>query len=166
MDKLEPDETVKAWLAGFIDGDGYISITEKYGCNPHQLSPYFRIRVGITNISRAILRLVAIYFGGSVSSGWDSPDTKKHRVYSWTIQGNMARDLLNDILPYLKLKYQQAKLAIQFQDALTEYKYRHMGEKLDSQIIQLRLTYKLLIHRLNEPDVIDYNVMQLLRKDE
>uniref|UniRef100_A0A6M3MB58 Putative homing endonuclease n=1 Tax=viral metagenome TaxID=1070528 RepID=A0A6M3MB58_9ZZZZ len=164
MDKLEPDETVNAWLAGFIDGDGSITISEKHNQSKRQLSPYFELRVSITNISKAILLLVNAYFGGSVSSGWDSPDARKHRVYSWTIQGNMARGLLKDILPYLKLKRPQAEVGIRLQDTILKSKSMHVGMKLDDSTIQIRLLTKAIVHRLNEPEMMDYNVNNLLKE--
>ena len=100
------EETEKAYIAGFIDADGSISILKDRNC--------YKPIVTISNCDKAVLE----YIKGLVDSG--SISTKKprkinHRVsYSLAIVYNKALELLNICLPYLRTKLPQAQAVLKW----------------------------------------------------
>jgi len=93
-----------AYLAGFFDGDGYISIYPT-GTNHH------RIGVAITQKHIDILNLYKSIFGGSISK-------LKTHAYIWQLSSKKAASFLVSILPYLILKKDEATIAIEYQELI------------------------------------------------
>ena len=106
-------ETQKAYLAGFVDGEGCISIT-KYK-RSHQVT--FRI----TNTNKEVLNYLCAITGlGYVnvfvmSTAEDrSPRFKDCKPqWKWQFSANGMRELLPVILPYLIVKLKVAKTALE-----------------------------------------------------
>lgn len=116
MEKLT--ETEKAYLAGFIDGEGCISITK------------YKSKI----INRSISYVLKLHIYQSGISGYEMLKTWKNKVglgfisgnkypehpaykdsHEWQITANDAILLLNEVIPYLVIKQSQAQLAIKFQ---------------------------------------------------
>jgi hypothetical protein len=98
-----------AWAAGFIDGDGFISI-EKSGKQGN--NGYFRFtsRVEATQgIVEPLLELINL-FDGSIH-----PVKNQYGEYfGWRLRGESVGPVLISLLPYLKVKNRQAEIAIEF----------------------------------------------------
>ena len=99
-----------AYLAGLIDGDGCILILSRKG-------PATR-----SDRARGLSFIVEVKIGGdsehlrglrqefkNIGSVYVRP---MDHLAEWTIAGQMARSLLADTLPYLRLKKRQALLAL------------------------------------------------------
>lgn len=93
-------ETDKAYVAGFVDGEGTVVIGRRYD-----------IQVTIGQVDIRPLHRIAGFYGGHVSFvDRHNPRWKSyHRV---TVAGNAAVRMLRDILPYLIVKADQAELAL------------------------------------------------------
>jgi hypothetical protein len=97
-----------AYLAGIIDGEGCISI-------PRWKNPKRARRIVLTVTMKqpeAVWELSRI-FGGRVNK----VDKKYIR---WTIGNQNAADALTNLLPYLRVKHEEAVLALKFQDSVNE----------------------------------------------
>lgn len=104
-----------AYLAGMIDGDGYISIarSERNG------SYYFGPQIGISGTRRQPHDLAASIWGGKVSLYF--PKNINHRPqYQWSRQGAVAAVAIKEILPHLRVKHEHAQLALECWDFLEE----------------------------------------------
>ena len=102
--------TFKAWLAGFIDGEGCIAISYYYhkdGRKKHYLS----LRIA-QKFQEPLLKIQEIY-GGSVCYTDCRP---KNQVYIHITSAKKAERILRDVLPYLTVKKAQAELALKFRD--------------------------------------------------
>lgn len=100
-------ETTLAYLAGMIDGDGFITITRSI----RNGKEYFGPQVGISGTRREPHDLAASLWGGAVSA--HTPKNPNHRVqYQWQRMGKDAVPILNAILPYLLVKKDHAYLAL------------------------------------------------------
>ncbi len=102
-----------AYTAGIIDGEGSIAIYNM-SMPPHtgKRTHALRVRVGMCDMG--IPHWLQLRFGGSVSKS--KPKNPRHlMVYTWTLSTKAAGGFLQSILPYLKLKQEQAELAIEFQ---------------------------------------------------
>jgi hypothetical protein len=124
MKIVEP--TTLAYLAGMIDGDGYISITR----GMHKGRLYFGPQVGIAGTRREPHDLASSIWGGKVSCY--EPKNSSHRSqYQWSRVGQMAVVVIQSIVPYLLIKRGHAEFVLDFWDFLeagkTDDPYPWMG---------------------------------------
>jgi len=91
------------WAAGFIDGESCISIQrqERYD------SVYFYMSMKVfQNDPRPLVDLTEL-FGGTIA--------QEGNGQSWRLGGPAAAEALKELLPYLRVKREQAEVAISFQ---------------------------------------------------
>lgn len=101
-----------AYAAGFLDGDGYIEIhIRRFRWNTGK-NPIYCLVVGSGCLDQPIINWLKKNFGGSVYTEKSTESTDNFR---WRIGADSAMNFLQEILPHLRLKVPQAKLAIQFQ---------------------------------------------------
>jgi len=93
-------EKTKAYVAGMLDAEGCISISNTY-----------QLRVKISNKNRKLMKYLVHHFGGIFkkvpnNDGW---------IYNWYTQGNKhTQRFLSNILPYLRIKLKEANLALEY----------------------------------------------------
>lgn len=97
-----------AYMAGFFDGEGSISIMRRAKGKPYWL----RVQLGQAN--KWILQLIQFQFGGSLFH--NRPRENRREAWQWSASANIAMGFLKCILPYLKLKKGEAEIAIHFQE--------------------------------------------------
>lgn len=103
------DELWIAWSAGFIDGEGSISISRQK--SPRMKTGHqFTIRLTGTNVVVAPLDRLMLMYGGSVYKG------RNRSAANWTIWSKGACDALRAMRPYFMVKGAHADLAIEFQE--------------------------------------------------
>ncbi len=108
------EATDLAYLAGMIDGDGYISITRS--CRRGRL--YFAPQVGIAGTRREPHDFAASIWGGKVSCYF--PRNPLHRPqFQWSRVGASAVLVIEAIRPYLLVKERHAELAIELFEHVT-----------------------------------------------
>ena len=108
MVNIKPEEI--AYIAGLFDGEGSIYISKGK-------KQYF-LTVSITNTDLYVLEFIKnLLHIGKISK---SPDKtmKHHKVYRLRLYSNDAKNFLEIVLPYLRVKTEQAKLAIEFQSKM------------------------------------------------
>lgn len=105
------------WLAGFIDGEGYIGIKKVKRVNPfsgYQLTS----RVVVSNTNEAVFTYLKRILGeNEIAFSVRYPKIEKHwkPAYKFEIQGlNPVRSLLNLVIPYLVVKLEQATIMLKF----------------------------------------------------
>jgi len=105
----------RAYLAGFIDGEGIMGI---YSTNhPKQKkmgwSPSFFSRIMVGNTDPEIPKFLKEYYGG-----WLGIETKRFRnglpCYRYYASGKVCDRILRDIVPYLKQKKERALMLIHY----------------------------------------------------
>jgi len=118
-----------AYLAGIFDGEGSVYINKT--SSPHSLklwerkTPNYALNCGVTNSYRGVLEIFQKLFGGSIY------DRKSHQVYDYRIDRIMAKEMLKNLLPYLVIKKEQARIAIEFQETLFATSKEVSEEKLE-----------------------------------
>lgn len=100
-----PAPTDLAWLAGFIDGEGCIQINVM----PNRC----HLRLDITQKDRRPLQQIQKWFGGALSKA------RADRVSYLRISTKQCADTLRAVRPYLRVKQDQADVAIEFQERRT-----------------------------------------------
>lgn len=120
VEKSKILEVEVAYLAGFFDGEGSIFIsTEKHNSCPHKLRHHLTLRISNTNSD--ILHLLFSIFKVGVVKKQPTPEMETKgwtQDWVWVIVSRGAVNLLEMMLPYLKVKKKQAELAIKFQSLL------------------------------------------------
>ena len=101
-------DTDLAYLAGFIDGEGSISIFTSVKARRDNL------RFDIYNTDEGILRWIEQVFGGRIHIVRRARDGWKQE-FTWTCGQQHAASVLTACLPYLKVKRRQAELFVQHQ---------------------------------------------------
>jgi len=136
MRKSHPSKTDLAYLAGFFDGEGCITIDKLYN---------MRCEVGNTN--EWIIKFFQFYFSGSGYRARRKIETTVFWV--WYVRGKDATKFLKMILPYLKLKRTEAELAIKFQAQKNSVHYRGRN-KVPCSIKILREADRILMQQLKK----------------
>lgn len=105
---MRPDPLTLAYLAGVIDSDGHVTIHRSTRAGRR----YYAARVGIAGTRRAPHDLAASLFGGRVSV--HVPRSPAHRPqFQWSRTGRPAVAVIEALLPFLRVKRDQALLALQ-----------------------------------------------------
>ena len=108
---MDISETEKAYIAGFLDGEGNITILAR-NRNIKRIS--YGLYVGFTNRDLRPLLAIKKKYGGNLF--WKKRYSKKHSQAFELRIGNRKTvvDLLTDALPYLMCKKEQAELGLAF----------------------------------------------------
>ena len=126
------NETDLAWAAGFVDGEGSIATpvrTRVRNRRDYSLALY----VGQVD-PRPLLRLRS-YFGGEVRprTSWGTG----RPIFMWRISGTKAETALRALLPYLMVKAEQARLALELREMIARYNI--VGRKVDDDETSARM---------------------------
>ena len=141
------------YAAGLLDGEGSIVIVE-LSPGKRRVTPSFALVVTVANNSKVIHDWLVSTFGGSVS-----PSNRWCRTYQWKLVSNQAMDFLSEVAPYLKIKKEQAELAVCFQRSKNDYTTRHLaksnyngGNVIPPNEVSRRRKLKQKMHKLNYRD--------------
>lgn len=93
-----------AYVAGFLDGEGYIGINKT------------TLQVKTTQCRKEVLEQLRDEFGGSISDhAWNMTRGPNNRMaWEWSVANQKACNLLEQCLPYLIVKRKEAEFAISF----------------------------------------------------
>jgi hypothetical protein len=120
---ITPSSTELAYAAGFLDGEGCITVA----CNKLKFYDSHFPSVSITNTNREILEWVAITFGGAVyKNGKGQPPRKQ--AWRWVIWSGKAEAFLRQVRTFLRVKSQQA-------DAMLNLNERNLKATIDLMYI-------------------------------
>lgn len=151
-----------AWLAGFVEADGCVSIL-KSGGRESKSEKLVMSRFGIALIvnqkdPRPINYLVAA-FGGRVRSTYKKHASRRKRYFVWALRANQAYAALVHLLPHMKVKRDQALLAIAMQGSVNEWrnKFGRYAARPDQVIAYRRDLYFKCKHLNSQSHIEDLN---------
>lgn len=129
-----------AWAAGIIDGEGSIFIM-KQGRKDRERDHNYTMRISVQSTDPYMANeLCKLFPDGAVFTQELDKRPQNSNTLKWQISGRKAAFVLKQILPFMKVKHEQAKLAIDFQET-TKKHWKHM---LDSDYeIQEQFYFKL-----------------------
>ena len=143
-----PTKTELAYMAGFVDGDG--SITLHQNVNPKCRDGFtwvVSLRVQIT--TKEPLPLFASSFGGKICPFYRKSRGRQKDLLCWVVVRKKAMRALQALLPYLRLKSDRAALAIEAQMLLNTR--RQIGKNIWSnvplRVEEIHRQLKILNHR-------------------
>ncbi|MGI8640372.1 MAG: hypothetical protein ACR2MG_10570 [Pyrinomonadaceae bacterium] len=110
-----PNAQNLAYYAGMFDGEGHITIAISQG----KKQSSFWLQIGITNTFLSLIDELQKDFGIGHFSETSGNRTNVRFCKTWRCTSNQAMHVLKCLLPYLRVKKDQAKLAIEFQERLS-----------------------------------------------
>lgn len=142
---ISVDIATLAYLAGLFDGEGSIVICCSSGKKNRIASSYW-LQVGITNTDRELIDWLYDTFGGHISDNSHSPSYKRQRpCWAWRVTTREAGRFLKSIYPYLRIKKNQAEIAIEFQEHMSSF----AGNKaLSKETLEMREGYRSQLRAL------------------
>ena len=149
-----PTETEISYLAALIDGEGFIGIDSSY--KRRFKNQTYQVRIGVCNTKRKLLDWIKLRFGGSVLFRGKPKSPKHSPSYEWRIQAKKAGEIIRLVYPYLILKREQAKIALEFRDTFkesliyTHQKGRFSNTQIKSTIIKKRKELREKMLALNK----------------
>lgn len=113
-----------AWLAGIIDGEGSIFVMKQSRKDRDRTFNYI-LRISVQSSDR-FMAFECMKITGEGAT-MDTPTQKENQsnTYKWQVSGRKAAQLLEELLPFLRVKKDQAEAAIQFQRT-TKKHWRNM----------------------------------------
>lgn len=153
---IPESETAKAYLAGLIDSDGFISINKTNATGKtRQKTPCYYSLIGVTNTNIACPQWIVENFGG-----WYGPIggintiqkklNKGHKPeYVWQTTGKDAANIIIAIYPYLVIKKSRADLILRLEETKAGTAFRH-GALTPDNILAERVKLKEQMTTLNK----------------
>ena len=134
------------YAAAAIDCEGCIGIYTPRQSNGN--SNYFHIRVNVANTDSVLTNWMLETFGGSIASTHKG-DKHKKTVYYWYVGAQQACDFLRCVLPYLKLKWEQAEIVLKLGKRMNT----ENNQPLSEEELEVRRTLREAIGILNKKGV-------------
>ena len=107
------DELLDAYFAGLFDGEGCVSINKTSGGIKRKYKRNgFQLRVSVTNTNLDILYALQNRYGGKV---YIREKANARNYGNWITVSNQTIHPLSSWLPFLIIKKEQAKVALDFQ---------------------------------------------------
>jgi len=132
--------TDTAYVAGFFDGEGCVRINKSrsQGNTHNPETPHYTMSVQLVNTDLHVLEYVQSMFGGKlVMRNPDKYTREGHKTkYNLNWYATSARTVLQQLLPYLRVKRKQAELAIYFQDSIITTSTRQTSQ-LDLELREI-----------------------------
>lgn len=101
-----------AYIAGLIDGEGYIGITRVLATGGYGMkSPRYKARFQIRMVDKTIIEYLADCFGGKAHA-YNSASAKGRPMFYFHASDVMLDRLLAQVMPYLRIKKPQV-IAVQ-----------------------------------------------------
>lgn len=121
------EESRKAYLAGFVDGEGCISSYK------HGQSGYYFSKLNVGNVDPRPLLIFREHYGGWLGIRTRYTQNPKHSVYyEWRGSGHKLSYILKDLMPYLVTRKLEAKLAIKLMETSSVEEQKSIHEKLQA----------------------------------
>ena len=141
-----------AYMAGIFDGEGSITIAKRPATPKWNPCYYLKVNIGMAN--EYIPKLFQFYFGGSIYR-YEPRGLSKLPLWNLKLTTRQATELLSVLLPYLKLKRNEAELAIAFQ-AKKQHggMWGESGYKSDEQLAVEEAQYILMKDFKNKSEVV------------
>ena len=117
-----------AWSAGIIDADGSIYIS-KTKATQRRITPRYIANLYVGNTSEYMVNELQRIFGGSKSldTRKDLPNSKP--FWHWNLGPKATCLVLKQIVPFLRVKKDKAKIAINFYKSCQRYKVKIIRKK-------------------------------------
>jgi hypothetical protein len=138
-----------AWAAGFIDGEGSVRIRHIH--NKRKNTHSYGVSLSASQIVREPLEKLELMFGGAtcLKAPVEYQRATHAPYYTWMNTGTSAVAAIQVILPWLTVKREQAKLALEFQEIVVQRKGARHTYRLKESDLAIRRHYFDKMRELN-----------------
>lgn len=140
--------TTAAYAAGLVDGEGYIGIHSRQRAGGLR---YYsgRITVGMTEPALPALEEIRAEWGGSLTKNREETE-RWAAAWAWSLQGREAVGVCRLLMPYLRVKRQQAAIVIAMEEFKASLPTHRGGLPMWSEdAARTCEMFKVRIHELN-----------------
>lgn len=140
------------YLAGLFDGEGCIHIPVSHTT---RASPSYGVRVIFAMTHEPIIKAIAEQFGVSYCCfNLTRKNVNWKRAYQLQICSIRASQFLQDVLPYLVVKREEAELAIKLQDHIMRHRntWKRISQEEKNILLEYREGLRLQIKALKSLD--------------
>lgn len=126
------EESEKGYIAGFLDGEGAISLSKQENGN----SVYYRPQIAFYNTDGEVIKWIGSKLDG-VEYSIDTRDDSRHNKDCFVLSVRKQKDiydLVKNLKPYLITKKEQAELMEDFLGSLINRDSRSYTEELRSDL--------------------------------
>jgi hypothetical protein len=114
-----------AWAAGFIDGDGFITIQNRNQTVKDKVYKGHYLRIGACQANKLPLEELQRLFGGKIiikNSGPNKEGYNRKTQFLWCLSTAQAAEVIEQLLPYLIHKKEVALLGLEFQATMSNFR--------------------------------------------
>ena len=112
---MTDDKNKWSYLAGIFDGEGNFTLSAYYRSDERNGRLRYSFQVGVKNTDLRLMRWLIQNFGGVYYSHQDKKHPEWKESHIWRPKGRRnTENLILGILPYLIVKSEQAKLALEW----------------------------------------------------
>jgi hypothetical protein len=113
------EEVMKAYLAGCLDCDGYFTIkrsTYAMRVTGDAHNPVYSEKIGLKQVKPEVVELLFKYFAGYKRI--EKPSARNGKpLFAWSVTDKQAVACISALLPYLRVKREQAELLLQLRES-------------------------------------------------
>lgn len=149
-----------AYLAGFVDGEGYVGIMKTR--NRQMVRGYeYRKVLKIASTDKGIIDWLYQSFGGSTEKREWSESENNKPAYCWTLRYKNLEPFLRKIYPFLKIKKRQVEILLEmFKVKIGDKNIKHVlhsgwNRKYSKEALNKFEEFYLAIRQLNRRGKIE-----------
>lgn len=115
-----------AYLAGIVDGEGYVGIKKTDNRNDC-VNPQYHERIQIRMVEEGCIKLFKNIFGGNYYKETHHSKYSKRPLFCYQASDKLASKIVKILLPYLCIKNRQAKLILKLRKSKDSKESRLRG---------------------------------------
>ena len=146
------------YAAGLIDGDGTVSISRRNpGAGRRRFSYRLEIKVGST--CEGIIDTLTRWFGGNKSPNIQSESRGHKPSWNWSAKGSDIEWLLLQLTPYVRIKSERLRVAIDFSRFIRESPRPYLGgiggtKQIPQDAIESREDFVLKMGKARDSEMV------------
>lgn len=129
---ISKDPIILSYIAGILDGEGYIGIDRQNASAKHskRRNDFFRLNVQVKATDKRMTDFLMLHIGGYYRT--ENRRTVNGRmVHTWGVDSARAEQVLQTMLPYMVCKKDQAELCLNFRKSFGNKNHCHFGTPPD-----------------------------------
>lgn len=103
-----------SYFAGLFDGEGCVQIAH-HKPQEGKRTEQHTLRCSVNMVNKKCVSSFLVFGGSTCQKTRDRGNPRWQPQWTWSISSNQAMDFLKTLLPFVQLKRDQFKLAIEFQ---------------------------------------------------
>jgi len=151
--RKEYPETVAAYMAGILDGEGSLSIGNHSG-NRKNGDRHFQVNIAICSTDEVLITWIVDTFGGYKGKYTPNQMCKNGRkqVFRWQCSSDRLSHICEICLPYLIIKKRQAEILLEIRKTFNDshnQKGKQGVQRIPEEILNLRQSLFLELRTLH-----------------